>query len=103
MLSNQENNASKEVVVRTMRGRSKSICVPTEQASNNFPIGRLNNYDKGLKKYKGPLSMVSELESICERERSMAVDQESLKGSIENTDSINSYLEDPAFEGDQQN
>ena len=66
-----------------MRGRSKSICVPTEQASNtNFPIGKLNNYDKGLKKYRGPLSMVSELESICEGEGTI-VDQISLHGSIE--------------------
>ena len=33
-------------------------------APRNFPIGRLNNYDKEMKKHKGPLSMVSELESI---------------------------------------
>ena len=47
------------------RGRSKSIVVPTtQQDSRNFPISRLNNYDEQMKKHRGPLSMVSELESI---------------------------------------
>ena len=69
--------------MRTVRGRSKSICVPQEQASKNFPISRLNAFDKVLKQYKGPLSMVSELESIRENEKSPSVQQsESLKGSI---------------------
>ena len=66
-----------------MRGRSKSICVPTGQAaSGNFPIGKLNNYDKGLKKYRGPLSMVSELESVREAEGALAGAM-SISGSIE--------------------
>ena len=60
----------KEVKVRTpRRGRSKSIVVPgtSESGSNkNFPIGRLNNYTKTMKKHRGPLSMASLLESIDE-------------------------------------
>ena len=59
----------KEVTVRTpRRGRSKSIVVPGAEGeiNKNFPIGRLNNYSKQLKMHKGPLSMVSELESIDE-------------------------------------
>ena len=58
----------KTVNVRTpRRGRSKSISVSADQfSSNNFPIGRLNNYNNGLKRYKGSLSMISELECISE-------------------------------------
>ena len=61
---------SKELTVRTPRlGRSRSISIPTSQAENkNFPISRLNNYDEQLKKHKGPLSMVSELDSILDDE-----------------------------------
>ena len=79
----EEQSPNKEIKVRTpRRGRSKSICVPREQAaSQGFPIGKLNNYDKGLKKYKTPLSMVSELESIAEGEGQMAL--ESVRGSID--------------------
>ena len=56
----------KEVKVRTpRRGRTKSITVHGQKKdARNFPIGRLNNYDKEMKKHKGPLSMMSELESI---------------------------------------
>jgi len=62
----------KQVVVRTpRRGRSKSIVVPgTLSVPRSFPIGRLNNYNKNLKKHKGPLSLMSELESIDEIELS---------------------------------
>lgn len=58
----------KEVTVRTpRRGRSKSIVVPgTQTVPRAFPIGRLNNYNKNMKKHKGPVSLVSELESIDE-------------------------------------
>lgn len=53
------------------RGRSKSIVVPgTQTVPRSFPIGRLNNYNKTMKKHKGPLSMMSELESIDEVELS---------------------------------
>lgn len=64
--------AHKEVKVRTpRRGRSKSIVVPSTQTiPRNFPIGRLNNYNKNMKKHKGPLSLMSELESIDEVELS---------------------------------
>ena len=60
--------SQKEVRVRTpRRGRSKSIVVPgTSSVPRSFPIGRLNNYNKNMKKHKGPLSMMSELESIEE-------------------------------------
>jgi len=58
--------SQKEVKVRTpRRGRSKSIVVPgTNMIPRSFPIGRLNNYSKTMKRHKGPLSMMSELESI---------------------------------------
>ena len=57
----------KEVKVRTpRRGRSKSIVVGCEVISKNFPISRLNNYNTTLKKHRGTLSLVSELESIHE-------------------------------------
>ena len=47
------------------RGHTKNIMINGPAADpRNFPIGRLNNYDKEMKKHKGPLSMVSELESI---------------------------------------
>ena len=60
----------KEVKVRTpRRGRSKSIVIPDSRCEpRSFPIGRLNNYNKTMKKHKGPLSMMSELESIDEVE-----------------------------------
>ena len=49
------------------RGRSKSIVVPSTQSiPRNFPIGRLNNYHKNMKKHKGAVSLMSELESIDE-------------------------------------
>lgn len=56
----------KQVKVRTpRRGRSKSIFVPgTSGVPRHFPIGRLNNYNKMMKRHKGPLSFVSDLESI---------------------------------------
>ena len=62
----------KEVKVRTpRRGRSKSIVIPDPRiAPRSFPIGRLNNYNKTMKKHKGPLSLASELESIHEIELS---------------------------------
>ena len=58
----------KQVKVRTpRRGRSKSIFVPgTADIPRIFPIGRLNNYNKMMKRHKGPLSFSSELESIEE-------------------------------------
>jgi len=60
----------KQVKVRTpRRGRSKSIFVPgTAGVPRHFPIGRLNNYNKMMKRHKGPLSFVSDLESIQEDE-----------------------------------
>lgn len=60
----------KQVKVRTpRRGRSKSIVVPgTTGIPRSFPIGRLNNYNKIMKRHKGPLSFVSDLESIQEDE-----------------------------------
>ena len=49
------------------RGRSKSIVVADPRSEpRSFPIGRLNNYNKKLKMHKGPLSLMSELESIDE-------------------------------------
>ena len=49
------------------RGRRKSIVIfDSNDQPRNFPIGRLNNYDKTLKKHKGPISLMSELESIDE-------------------------------------
>lgn len=58
----------KLVKVRTpRRGRSKSIVIlDSREKPRNFPIGRLNNYDKQMKKHRGPLSLMSELESIDE-------------------------------------
>lgn len=60
--------AIKEVKVRTpRRGRSKSIVInDPNSVPRNFPIGRLNNYNKVMKKHKAPLSLMSELESIDE-------------------------------------
>ncbi len=64
--------SQKQVKVRTpRRGRSKSIVVPgTQGTPRSFPIGRLNNYNKIMKKHRGPLSFMSELESIEEDEMS---------------------------------
>ena len=64
----RENTLQKEVLVRTpRRGRRKSIVIlDSNEQPRNFPIGRLNNYNKTLKKHKGPLSLMSELESIDE-------------------------------------
>jgi hypothetical protein len=42
----------------------------TQSVPRSFPIGRLNNYNKNLKRHKGPLSLISELESIDEVELS---------------------------------
>lgn len=58
----------KQVRVRTpRRGRSKNIVVPgTKGAVRNFPVSRLNNYSKTMKRHKGPLSLASDLESIEE-------------------------------------
>ena len=66
------NYLRKEINVRTPRlGRRKSILVPGNRSKpRNFPIPRLNNYNKSLKKLKGPLSLCSELESIEEDELS---------------------------------
>ena len=60
--------AQKEVKVRTpRRGRSKSIVIlDVNSVPRSFPIGRLNNYNKMMKKHKAPLSLMSELESIEE-------------------------------------
>ena len=62
----------KQVIVRTpRRGRSKSIVIfDSKDQPRNFPIGRLNNYSKQLKHHQGPLSLMSELESIDEIEKS---------------------------------
>ena len=58
----------KEVMVRTpRRGRSKSIFIPDPRLTpQRFSMCRLNNYSKRMKKHKGPLSFMSELESINE-------------------------------------
>ena len=58
----------KQILVRTPRhGRRKSIVICGSQGTpRNFPVGRLNRYDKKMKKHRGPLSMMSELESIDE-------------------------------------
>ena len=49
------------------RGRSKSIVVlKVQEKPRNFPIGRLNNYNKNLRKLKGPLSMANKMEHIAE-------------------------------------
>ena len=72
------------------RGRSKSICVPTEQADNvRSRFSKLNGYNKGLKKYKQPLSMVNPLESIVEGQHSMETEQQKLKMTIEQAASRN--------------
>ena len=42
------------------------MIIDPQSAPRSFPIGRLNNYDKLMKKHKGPLSLASELESIDE-------------------------------------
>ena len=62
----------KQVMVRTpRRGRSKSIVIlDSRDKPRNFPIGRLNNYSKQLKGHRGPLSLMSELESIDEIDKS---------------------------------
>ena len=53
------------------RGRSKSIVVPVNsEKSKGCQINRLNNYNKTLKKHKGPLSLQSDLQSIKEDEES---------------------------------
>ena len=59
-------------MVRTpRRGRSKSIVIlDSRDQPRNFPIGRLNNYSKQLKRHQGPLSLMSELESIDEIDKS---------------------------------
>lgn len=66
----------KQIMVRSpRRGRSKSIVVlDTRDVPRNFPIGRLNNYSKNLKKHLGPLSLHSNLESIDEVEISINQD-----------------------------
>ena len=58
----------KQILVRTPRqGRSKSIVVfDSKCMPRSFPVGRLNRYDKKMKQHRGPLSMMSELESIDE-------------------------------------
>lgn len=38
----------------------------THGAVRNFPIGRLNRYDKRMKSMQGPVSLDSDLESINE-------------------------------------
>ena len=49
--------------------------MPTDQVgNNNFPIGRLNNYDNGLKRYKGSLSLLGELECISELDKGSGSD-----------------------------
>ena len=51
---------AKEIRVRTpRRGHTKNIVVNNNNEAKNFPIGRLNNYDKELKKHRGPLSFAS--------------------------------------------
>lgn len=54
--------------MRTPRnGRRRSILVPRiNEAVRNFPIGRLNSYDKKMKAHRGPVSLHSDLESIDE-------------------------------------
>lgn len=61
---------TKEVTVRTPRkGRRKSITVPgVTNVVSAVPIGRLNNYDKNMKRIRGPLNIVSKLESINEEQ-----------------------------------
>ena len=55
--------------------RSKSIVLPDPRlAQKSVPIAPLNYYDKKLKKVKGPLSLVSKLESIDEVENSEKLD-----------------------------
>ena len=59
----------KEVLVRTpRRGKNtRSIVVSHQQKeTGNFQIGRLNNYNDQMKRHKGPLSFISELDSIVE-------------------------------------
>ena len=73
-------NKQKLIKVRTpRRGRSKSIVIlDAQEKPRNFPIGRLNNYDKQMKRHKGPLSLASELESIDEVELSDKLESSSL-------------------------
>jgi len=52
----------------------------------NFPIGRLNNYDKLMKKHKQPLSLMSELESIDESGEFSAHQESSSHDLIMNKD-----------------
>ena len=62
--------------MRTPRGRSKKIFVPgTAKIPRYFMLGKLNNYDKTLKKHRGQLSFMSDLESIDEVEFSDHFDQ----------------------------
>ena len=50
----------------------------------SFPIGRLNNYNKTMKKHKGPLSLMSELESIDEVELSDKYEKSSQQQASKN-------------------
>ena len=58
----------KQILVRTLRhGRRKSIVIcGALDKPRNYPVSRLNRYDKKMKKHRGPISMMSELESIDE-------------------------------------
>lgn len=88
-------STQKLIKVRTpRRGRSKSIVILDSHGtpSRNFPIGRLNNYDKQMKKHKGPLSLMSELESIDEVELSDKIDSSSLNIHRNDLDDENSLL-----------
>ena len=61
--------------------------MPTEQAENvRSRFSKLNGYNKGLKKYKQPISMVNPLESIVEGQVSMPTDQQKLKMTIQQFD-----------------
>ena len=84
----------KEVLVRTpRRGRSKSIVIPdSKDEPRNFPIGRLNNYNKTMKKHRGPLSLMSELESIHEVELSDNIESQRHLAQKKKADSIGSKI-----------
>lgn len=87
-------STQKLIKVRTpRRGRSKSIVILDScEKPRNFPIVRLNNYDKQMKKHKGPLSLMSELESIDEVELSDKIDSSSLNIHRIDLDDGNSLL-----------
>ena len=69
---------TKEIKVRTpRRGTSKNITVNNASQAKSFPIGRLNNYDKDMKKHRGPLSFTSQLESIEDIENEEQVSSQS--------------------------